>query len=238
MSFLTAEWRRLAFANYVVPPEILTPYIPAGTELDLWEGNCYMSLVGFMFKNVKLLGLHIPRHINFEEFNLRFYVKRYDGTEWKRGVVFIKEIVPKKAITWVANTIYKENYVTLPMRHVWKHEDDKLTTSYAFQLHSEWQHLTTESEVNPKEIVANSETEFITEHYWGYARKNANTTNEYEVTHPKWQHYPVLNYDIQVDCQQLYGHTFAFLTDQQPTSVFLAEGSAITVESKRTIKIS
>ena len=93
--FLTAEWRKLILANYAIDPEILAPFAPKGTELDFFNGTCYVSLVGFMFLNTKILGLSIPFHKNFEEFNLRFYVKRKTTEGWQRGVVFIKEIVPK-----------------------------------------------------------------------------------------------------------------------------------------------
>ena len=117
MSFLKAEWRKLAMFNYVVDPKVLEPYVPPGTELDEFEGKCYVSLVGFMFQNTKLLGIKVPFHINFEEVNLRFYVRRREGVYWKRGVVFIKELVPKPAITFVANTIYKEHYETVRMDH-------------------------------------------------------------------------------------------------------------------------
>jgi uncharacterized protein YqjF (DUF2071 family) len=82
MSFLNAEWRKLAIANYVIDPATLANYLPAGTELDLWEGKYYVSLVGFMFKNTKLLGIKIPFHVNFEEVNLRFYVKRFENGMW------------------------------------------------------------------------------------------------------------------------------------------------------------
>jgi len=34
MPFLTAEWRKLAFANYPVDPAVLQPCLPFGTELD------------------------------------------------------------------------------------------------------------------------------------------------------------------------------------------------------------
>ena len=117
MSFLTAQWKNLALFNYEVDAEILEKYIPNGTELDIWNGKCYISLVGFMFENVKLLGLKIPFHINFEEINLRFYVKRFENGEWKRGVVFIKEIVPKPALSFIANSVYKEHYETLPLKY-------------------------------------------------------------------------------------------------------------------------
>ena len=113
MSFLTAEWNDLALINYEINPEILQKYVPIGTELDLWNSKCYISLIGFMFENVKVLGVKIPFHVNFEEVNLRFYVKRFEDGKWKRGTVFIKEIVPKHAVTLVANTLYKERYQTL-----------------------------------------------------------------------------------------------------------------------------
>ena len=100
MSFLTAEWRKLAVVNYMVEPEILQPFVPAGTELDFWQERCYVSLIGFRFENTKVLGMKIPWHVNFEEVNLRFYVRRKATDGWRRGVVFIKEIVPKAAITW------------------------------------------------------------------------------------------------------------------------------------------
>ena len=132
MSFLKAEWRKLAIANYIIDKDYLAEFIPFGTELDLWEGKCYVSLVGFMFKNTRLLGIKIPYHIDFEEVNLRFYVKRFENGEWKRGVVFIKEIVPKPALTFVANKVYNENYETLSMRHNWSESNGSRTIKYTW----------------------------------------------------------------------------------------------------------
>ena len=132
MSFLKAEWRKLAMFNYVVDPKVLEPYVPPGTELDEFEEKCYVSLVGFMFLNTKLLGIKVPFHVNFEEVNLRFYVRRKEGTQWKRGVVFIKELVPKPAITFVANTIYKEHYETVRMDHQWNKTDSELDVNYSW----------------------------------------------------------------------------------------------------------
>jgi len=197
-----------------------------------------VSLVGFMFVDTKLLGVKIPFHTNFEEVNLRFYVKRFENQEWKRGVVFIKEIVPKRALTFVANTVYNENYETLPMEHAWSTIGDRRTVEYKWKKNQKWNSIKVESSVNPFKIEAESETEFITEHYWGYAKVNQELTNEYEVTHPKWEAYKVLNYKIDVDFGSVYGEEFGFLNSVPPTSVMLAEGSEITVENKKTIKAS
>ncbi len=235
MSFLTAEWRKLALVNYEVPPELLTDLVPHGTELDLWEGKCMISLVGFLFTNTKLLGISVPFHTTFEEVNLRFYVKRFDGKEWKRGVSFIKEIVPKPALSLMANTIYKEHYVTHPMRHQWKTEADKLHVSYEWRTKGQWQSLQVEAQNRLRCIEEGSEEEFITEHYWGYSKVNETKTNEYEVKHPRWEQYPVLNCEVNLDFGKAYGPQFAFLDQLIPSSVILAEGSEISVEKKMTL---
>src|SRR5579875_2618177 len=112
--FLTAEWRHLIMAQYEVPAATLAPYLPSGVELDLFRGACYVSLVGFLFDRVRIKGIAIPFHTRFEEVNLRFYVRRTgpDGAS-RRGVVFIREFVPRAAITLVANALYQEPYATL-----------------------------------------------------------------------------------------------------------------------------
>jgi len=236
MSFITSEWRKLVLVNYTVDPALLKNYLPYGTEMDLWEGKCYLSLVGFMFLNTKVLGLKIPYHTNFEEVNLRFYVKRKVRGEWRRGVVFIKEIVPKRTITYIANHLYNENYETLPMKHHWKEKAHSRVIEYAWEKNSKWQFVRLIAELNSSEIEPGCETEFITEHYWGYAKVNDKKTNEYEVTHPRWMKYEVLDHLVDVDFGLTYGNSFNMLNTMDPTSVMLAEGSTITVESKRVLK--
>jgi len=228
-NFLTAEWRKLGMANYAIDQKILSNYLPNHTEIDLWHNVCYVSLVGFMFLNTKVKGLKIPFHTNFEEVNLRFYVRYNEKGEWKRGVVFIKEIVPKPALTFVANTIYKENYETMPMHHAWEKEGETLAVEYRWKK-KRWHSLQVIAYDAIKDIEIGSEEEFITEHYWGYT-KVGNTTLEYQVEHPRWQVYPVKSWEIDVDFGYLYGEDFGFLKNQKPKSVFLAEGSDIKVNS-------
>lgn len=234
-TFLTAEWRNLILANYEVNPEVLRPHLPPHTELDSWRGRCFASLVGFMFCNTRVLGLKIPFHINFEEVNLRFYVRHQasDG-DWRRGVVFIKEIVPKPAITFVANTLYGENYQTLPMRHNWRQEPD-LQVNYDWKYRGAWNRLAVAAAATPNEMAAGSEEEFIAEHYWGYAKINDRKTMAYQVEHPRWLVYPVKSYDIEVDTGALYGAEFENLAKATPTSVFLAEGSEVIVRQGRKL---
>jgi len=232
-TFLEAEWRKLLMFNYSIDPSILYPFLPSHTELDFWNDTCHVSLVGFMFLNTRVRGLPIPFHRNFEEVNLRFYVRYKDGGIWKRGVVFLKEIVPKPALSFVANTIYKENYETMPMTHRWKKENNLLEVEYCWKK-EKWHSIRALAHDTLTPISNGSEAEFITEHYWGYTR-NSIKTSEYEVAHPKWDTYPVQEYAVNVDFEKIYGKVFGFLTGLAPTSVFLAEGSEISVNSNRIL---
>jgi uncharacterized protein YqjF (DUF2071 family) len=236
-SFLKAEWKNLALINYEVDREVLEKYVPAGTEIDIWDNKCYVSLVGFMFENTKVLGVKIPFHINFEEVNLRFYVKRFENGEWKRGVVFIKEIVPKKAITFVANTLYEEHYETQKMKHQIIKNENTDSFYYQWKNGENWNSIEVETKKVLKEIEVGSEAEFITEHYFGYTKISSETTFEYEVTHPRWEQLEVVNHNLTVDFRKTYGNDFAFLQNIKPTSVLLAKGSEIEVKNKRKLEI-
>jgi uncharacterized protein YqjF (DUF2071 family) len=236
MSFLTAEWNDLAMFNYEIDPNILENYVPKGTELDLWKGKCYISLIGFMFENVKVLGIKVPFHINFEEVNLRFYVKRFEGGIWKRGVVFVKEIVPKHAITIVANTLYNEHYQTMKMRHSRTENKTSKFFQYEWFKDSKWNSVAMTTDKNAIPIEVNSEAEFITEHYFGYTNYNKDKSIEYAVSHPRWEQLKVIQSKIDVDFESIYGNDFKFLQALKPTSEFLAIGSKIKIEGKKTIK--
>lgn len=236
--FLKAEWRRLIVANYEVPPELLASYVPAGTSLDNWQGRCMLSLVGFMFLNTRVWGVKIPAHVHFEEVNLRFYVKRQEGSSYKRGVCFIKEIVPKPAIAWVANTLYHEHYEAMPMRHRHEMNSNTCVVGYEWKKGGKWHMLEVEAAKQTQPLQPGSEAEFILEHYWGYSKINEQKTVEYAVEHPSWAIHEVHDYRIVVDFEIVYGKSFAFLNKLQPCSVFLAEGSEVGVSDRRKIVVS
>jgi uncharacterized protein YqjF (DUF2071 family) len=231
-NFLTAEWRKLIMAQYEVTPATLVPWLPPGVSLDLYQARCYVSLVGFLFARVRVLGLPIPFHTRFEEVNLRFYVARTepDGTR-KRGVVFIREFVPRAAITLIANSLYEEPYATLPMRHTIASAPGALTVSYSWRHQQSWHSLAVEADPTPQPIVPSSEEDFITEHYWGYTKRTRGATSEYGVQHPRWQVYPIRNFAIEADFAALYGPAFASLDLQKPASLLLAEGSPVLVST-------
>lgn len=231
--FLTAEWRKLAMVNYVIDPVRLQSYVPAKTELDFWNGRCYISLVAFMFVNTVVKGCRIPFHRNFEEVNLRFYVRYKHEGEWRRGVVFIREFVPLPMVTLVANTLYQERYRTISMKHSFDENVDTVTVNYEWK-RLKWHALSVTGANQPALIAVNSEEEFITQHFWGYSRKR-NHTSEYHVDHERWLSYPVMDYRLHVDYTLCYGEAFSFINGQQPHSVFLVEGSPVSVYKDRIL---
>ncbi len=227
---MTAEWNNLVMLNYEVVPEVLKPYIPAGTTLDLYEGKALVSMVGFMFNNTSVLGVKWPFHINFEEVNLRFYVQYDDGVQVKRGAVFISEIAPKHIIAYVANALYKEHYRRMPMRHSFAIENANHTQYlYEWKLNGKWNKLSATADNKLTTIQPGSAEEFIFEHYWGYNPWSDTVTMEYQVEHPSWQIGKVRDYVFDADIAALYGDVFVPYLSAEPVSAFYARGSEIAV---------
>jgi uncharacterized protein YqjF (DUF2071 family) len=234
--FLTAEWLNLAMLNYQVDPSLLLPHIPLGTELDFWNGRTFISLVGFRFLKTKVFGISFPFHRDFDEINLRFYVKRREGNEIRRGVVFIKEIVPRWAIAAAARAFYGENYVSLPMSHKIQADDrQRISVDYAWKSHGAWKKMTLQTSGKPELPAENSEEQFITEHYWGYAAQKNSASIEYRVNHPSWKVWATHSAHFVGDPTHVYGPALAAALKNPPSSAFLAQGSPVTVHRGRRL---
>jgi uncharacterized protein len=229
--FLTANWRYLAMLNFVVDPKIVAPLVPPGTELDFENGETFLSMVGFLFLDTRLLGLPIPLHRDFEEVNLRFYVRKKSADTWRRGVVFVRELVPRRAIALVARAFYGEKYLALPMKHEIEHVDPTLKVEYSWRRRCKWESLKMSASGEPQAIAAGSHAEFITEHYWGYTRVLAGCS-EYRVEHLRWKIWNANNFEFRGDTAALYGPQFVETLSAPPRSALIAEGSPITIEGR------
>ena len=235
--FLRAHWRWLLMLNYAIDPGILRDHVPAGTELDFFDGRTYVSVVGFRFLDTAVKGMPIPFHRNFDEVNLRFYVRHKSVEGWRRGVVFIKELVPKRAIAFVARTVYGENYHAVPMRHRIVAPTARTTglVHYEWKLGRRWHGAQASIAGEAREAAEGSEARFITEHYWGYAGHASRPTVEYEVRHPSWRLWTATDAQLDLDAGAVYGSAFAETLAAAPTSAFVAEGSEITVHRGRKL---
>ena len=231
--FLNAEWRYLAMLNYEIEPATLRPFVPRGTELDSFNGKTFASMVGFLFLNTRVMGIAIPFHEDFEEINLRFYVRRKADDGWRRGVVFVNEIVPRAAIAWVARWLYNENYLALATGNVLLRSPGEPqnieSAKYFWTFQKRAQFLEVVTDGAPSHFVEGSEEEFIAQHYWGYSKQKDGGTLEYRVDHPVWRIWQARSARLECDVEKLYGKQFAQVLRGKPSSSFLAEGSAITV---------
>ncbi|MGH9629102.1 MAG: YqjF family protein, partial [Bryobacteraceae bacterium] len=212
--FLTADWRSLLMLNYEVAPEILRSYVPCGTELDDWQGRYYVSIVGLMFLKTRVLGWRIPLHENFAEVNLRFYVRRKGPEGWRRGVVFIKEIVPRRMVALAARAIYNEQYVAYRMRHSRRSGD----LEYSWHFRGEWHGIRARTSGEAQEAVEGSREEFITEHYWGYTMQRDLGCLEYRVEHPRWPILRASESALTANVAELYGDWFVDSLSMPPVS--------------------
>lgn len=226
--FLRAEWRYLAMINYAVPPALLEPFVPPGTRLDLWQGKALLSLVGFRFLDARVRGVAIPFHRNFEAINLRFYVRRIGGDN-QRGVAFIKEIVPLKAVAQVARSLYNENYVSLPTSQRIKFSASGGDVAYGFQIGKRWNQLRLRTRGEPEFARPHTEAHFVTDHYFGYATQRDGGCTEYCVAHPPWRLWQVIDAETDIDATHAFGAQFVEVFAQRPTSVLVAEGSEVSV---------
>jgi uncharacterized protein YqjF (DUF2071 family) len=228
---LTANWRYLAMLNFIVDPRILATLVPPGTEIDYENGETFVSVVGFLFLDTRLLGFPIPLYRDFEEVNLRFYVRKKSADTWRRGVVFVRELVPRRAIALVARGFYGEHYVALPMRHAIIDDGARVSAEYSWRRGKKWESLRVTATGKPQSISAGSHAEFITEHYWGYTSVRAGCS-EYRIEHPRWKTWNADSVEFRADVATLYGEEFAETLNNQPRSAFIADGSHITVERR------
>jgi len=222
--FLTAGWHNLAMLNFPVAPGLLEPYLPAGTELDFWHGRPYLSVVGFQFVRCAVLGIPLWLHQQFEEVNLRFYVIRPMPEGPRRGVVFIREIAPKRLISVAARWFYNEKYVTMPMRH----RIEESGVQYEWWHAGRWNGLSIVTGAAALAPVCGTEEDFIAEHYWGYSKQRDGGTIEYEVEHPPWRVAPGQSATYDCDVEAVYGKAFVPYL-REPTSAFVADGSPVLV---------
>ena len=160
--------------------------MPAGTELETWRGDALVSVVGFRFLDTRVLGVPVPCHRDFDEVNLRFYVHRPGaGDDVRRGVVFVREIVPRRAIAAVARVAYNEPYVRCPMRSRASRGCVRRPRAGAYEWRTggRWHGLRLTAAGAASPVPPGSQAEFVTEHYWGYTRQRDGTTVKDQVRH-------------------------------------------------------
>ena len=232
-AFLSADWRQLLMLNYAVEPRTLEPYLPRRTELDSWRGIHYLSLVGLMFLDTRVLGVAVPWYRQFEQVNLRFYVRRRVQGEWRHGVVFIKEIVPRRTLALAARSLFHEPYEACPMKHLvdagFRARSPVGIVMYGWQLNGHWNQLSGVTSAPWQSPQAGSEAQFITERYWGYTARRSGGTSEIQISHVPWKICEVSCPELACDVAVVYGSAFVEPLARPPASSFVADGAPVVV---------
>lgn len=230
-AFLSAQWKRLGLVTYTVDPERLAPWLHPELELDTIDGHAFVSLVAFDFLDTRVLGVPWPGYRNFPEINLRFYVRHGED----RGVVFIREYVPKRLIAWLARGLYNEPYRAAPMRSAWTEHDSGFELTHTLQQGGTTHTLTMKLGQQVSTPPTDSTAHFFKEHSWGFGQSRRNTLSRYEVWHPVWETRPVEAVQMDWDFGAVYGPEWADLNDATPYHTAFALGSAIRVYPKNPL---
>ena len=211
-ALLAGEWRDLALLNWFVDPAILRPRVPAGAELDTWEGRGVLSLVGLRFLHLRLLGLPVPGMQAFTQVNVRFYVRRRVGEEIRHGVCFVLAMVPRRLLTLGARLAMHEPFETFPTR-VAHHRAPDGAGGLSYQWQGGNQGGTGDGGWHRMQVVLDAaavrapedgslET-FVLHRFWGFTQQPDGTTLEYRVEHPCWRVAAVNDFDLSAQWEGL-----------------------------------
>jgi uncharacterized protein len=235
-TFLTADWRYLAMLNFEVDPSVFAPHLPKGTELDDRNGRHYLSLVAFLFLGTRVFGVPAFFHQNFEEVNLRFYVRRSVGGETRSGVVFIREMVPLFLVAETARLTYNEPYCTIPMHHTIVETSGELqSVEYVFGGPRDQCRIALHAQGQPSEMAEGSEEEFLSQRGWGYTRQRDGGTIEYRVEHARWRVWQDTRSKLSGPLEAFYDGPFPDILSGVPASAFIADGSPVAVHTPERI---
>lgn len=238
-SFLTAEWRHLLFVNFEIDPTLAQRYVPRGTELDLLDGRALASIVAFRFLKTRLLGVPVPWHRDFDEINLRLYVRHRTPDGWRRGVTFVRELVPRPAIAWTARLAYNEPYRAVRMRHAISM--DPMTGGslrYGWRQSGSWHEVGATVTGPNQPIEPDSTIGFVTEHYFGYTRQRNDSTVEYAVHHDRWRVWPDATTELKIDIPAVYGADWAPALTAPPFSAFVCDGASVAIGFPREVDLA
>ena len=231
--FLTAQWRNLIMLTYAVDPAALIDRVPAGTTLDSWRGKALVSVIGFQFLDTRILGTPVPFHQDFEEVNLRFYVRRGTNGQSRPGVVFIRELVPRPMVGGMARLLYREPYLVVPMRNK-VNPGPPPEVEYQWDSTGKWCTIGGLAHGEGAEPAPGSLEEFVTVRHWGYNGEPGKDTLEYRVEHPRWRVWHVRTARADYVAEPLCGAELARQL-RNPISTLIAEGSAVTIHWRTTI---
>ncbi len=99
------KWGKLLFMHWRIEPDLLRPLIPAGLEIDLFDGSAWIAIVPFTMWDIRAFPPYapaVPGLSAMHELNVRTYV-HFNGTP---GVWFFSLDCNNSAAVFGARTFY------------------------------------------------------------------------------------------------------------------------------------
>ena len=175
-------WHHLLFAHWRLDADSLRGHIPAGLELDTYQGEAWLGIVPFHMTNVAPRGVPaLPWVSAFPELNVRTYVR----LEGKPGVYFFSLDATNPLAVWGAWTLFHLPYFTASMTvsvvddHV-RYASRRRSGESARFVAEYWPCA------EPQAPAPGSLEAFLTERYCLYAADSASRLHRLEIHHPPW----------------------------------------------------
>ena len=231
---ISSEFRKVALINYTIAAEVVEKYLPNHTKPDFYNGECFISLVGFQVQKLKVANVKLPLLKDFEEIDLQIYVKRFDGAKWRKGVVVINRIFDQPGAAALTNTIFKTNYTSLQASGTVQESEEYLQVKYSWRYDEMDQNFWVRSNRLAAPYDKDTEAGFLMDRSYGYI-KAGEKTYEYFLDHVDWHLFTVEEYAVNVDFSRQFDPAFNLLNGQTPHSVILTEGSTVEIGENQLI---
>lgn len=213
------EWNNAIFLHFKVNLEELKKHVPKELEIDLFQGESWVSVVAFTMEKIRPKNIPAFSPIsNFHEINIRTYVKMNNKT----GVYFLSIEGGTKLSCKIAKFISD-----LPYRYSTIERTSKLYSSSNLDFKDE---LCFEFEIG-KQIELKSELDnWLTERY-ALFQETDNYINEYEIHHLPW-----VVKDVEVKSLKCFYLRFKNLLNNKPDKIQYSKGVQVIAWGKNRIK--
>jgi uncharacterized protein len=221
-ALVSVEWRKLCYVSYAVDPALIAAHLPPGVSLDTLDGRAIVSLVAWSANYPQVFGVPLPGALKSTEMALRYFVR--EGP--RRGAVTLFEDSSSPFAMLAARALFREPTRHAPMTSRVEESAGELGCHYTIERAGSHA-LSVRARAEARPLDRHSTAYLVVQRPYGYASSSRGELLRYDLDHPVWDTYDVLDHDVRVDYGSLYGDSWSFLSALQPTSVVLAEGSTV-----------
>lgn len=217
------EWNNALFLHWKFPSQIIKPLIPDNLEIDIINGETWISLVAFTMQKIRPRNLPALTMISdFHEINLRAYVLKDN----KPGVYFLNIEAQKIISVFMARSLSGLPY---EKANIQKTQKDNLI-SYVSENKVKDFKLEALYEIPDAEYEKTELDNWLIERYCLYVDKG-HDLYRYQIHHKEWN---VKKANLKkIDLQYQIGDLF--IKDKQPDLTHFSEGVKVLAWQREKI---